>query len=239
MSTYLMDAWRDAFVLELRLRDVPGPAIGDALAEVEAHCAQSGETPQQAFGDPQTYAAAIADVLPHVAPDRSFPWWRAGLLAFGTASGVNLILAGIAGTANGSDHGWISVGSVVATLTGSVAVGVVTANLEPLLRHRRPYRLAAALGVALLSAVWPTLLWPGQLTGASPAWLVPLVGVAVLALTWLPNWAVLRREARDRIVDPRTGLQPFRTPWWVNALALAFPAALFLLAAATVVLQPR
>ena len=29
--------WREAFILELRLLDVPGARIGDAMAEVEAH----------------------------------------------------------------------------------------------------------------------------------------------------------------------------------------------------------
>ncbi len=35
--------WAADFVLALRLRDVPGAAIGAALAEVDAHCADAGE----------------------------------------------------------------------------------------------------------------------------------------------------------------------------------------------------
>ena len=36
--------WAEAFLLELRLRGVGGRRIGAALAEVEAHCAESGES---------------------------------------------------------------------------------------------------------------------------------------------------------------------------------------------------
>jgi hypothetical protein len=51
--------WADAFVVELRLADVPGAVIGDALAEVGSHCAESGESPHDAFGDPVEYARSL------------------------------------------------------------------------------------------------------------------------------------------------------------------------------------
>lgn len=39
--------WCDDLVVELRLLDVPGPVIGDRLAEVETHCGATGETPHR------------------------------------------------------------------------------------------------------------------------------------------------------------------------------------------------
>src|SRR5690625_6856245 len=48
--------WCDDFVLELRMRDVPGAVIGDHLAEVEAHCVEGGESPAEAFGPATDYA---------------------------------------------------------------------------------------------------------------------------------------------------------------------------------------
>src|SRR5690606_1217785 len=57
-------AWRDAFVVELRVRDVPGRSIGEALGEVEAYCADSGEDAPSAFGDPVAYAGSLAEALP-------------------------------------------------------------------------------------------------------------------------------------------------------------------------------
>lgn len=35
-------AWYDELVLTLRLRNVRGAAIGDAVAEVRSHCADAG-----------------------------------------------------------------------------------------------------------------------------------------------------------------------------------------------------
>lgn len=53
-------AWRDDFMLELRLLDVPGDRIGDALMTVQTHVAESGESAEQAFGDPRAYAHELA-----------------------------------------------------------------------------------------------------------------------------------------------------------------------------------
>ena len=59
LAPHVDPAWADAFVLELRLRDAPGRSIGDALAEVESHCAESGEAAAGAFGEPVPYAASL------------------------------------------------------------------------------------------------------------------------------------------------------------------------------------
>lgn len=45
--------WLDEMIIELRLRNVRGPAIGDAVAAVETHCAESGESATEAFGHPR------------------------------------------------------------------------------------------------------------------------------------------------------------------------------------------
>ncbi|MCC2314345.1 hypothetical protein [Cellulomonas xiejunii] len=63
-APHVEPAWRDAFVMELRLHDVPGPSIGEALGEVEAYCADAGEDALSAFGDPAAYARSLAQVLP-------------------------------------------------------------------------------------------------------------------------------------------------------------------------------
>ncbi|MDO5711987.1 MAG: hypothetical protein Q4P32_09660, partial [Micrococcales bacterium] len=51
--------WAGDFVVTLRLRDVAGSAIGSALAEVDAHCADSGQDARSAFGDPTAYAESL------------------------------------------------------------------------------------------------------------------------------------------------------------------------------------
>lgn len=48
--------WRDKAILELRMKGVPGEEIGEILTEVETHLQESGESPEDAFGDPVAYA---------------------------------------------------------------------------------------------------------------------------------------------------------------------------------------
>ncbi|MCZ2823048.1 MULTISPECIES: HAAS signaling domain-containing protein [unclassified Modestobacter] len=56
-------AYSDDLLLALRLRDVPGTRIGEVLAEVQSHVAETGEDPRQAFGEPKQYADEVAEAL--------------------------------------------------------------------------------------------------------------------------------------------------------------------------------
>lgn len=68
-----MHDYREALVLALRLKDIPGNRIGEIVAEVESHVADAGESPTDAFGAPKVYAKAVGG-------DRAgTPWWRIGL----------------------------------------------------------------------------------------------------------------------------------------------------------------
>lgn len=51
--------WLDELTLELRLKDVSGRSIGDALATVREFLADSGQSPEEAFGTPRVYAAEL------------------------------------------------------------------------------------------------------------------------------------------------------------------------------------
>ncbi|MGO1385454.1 MAG: hypothetical protein ACTHU1_11800, partial [Arachnia sp.] len=78
-------SWREAFVLELRLQGASGSTLADALSEVETHCADSGESALEAFGDPVEYAGAL-DL-----PDES-RWTVAQLVRTGV--GLLLVVGG-------------------------------------------------------------------------------------------------------------------------------------------------
>ena len=56
-------AWSDALLLRLRMREVPGARIGEVLAEVQSHVAETGEHPREAFGPAKEYADQVADAL--------------------------------------------------------------------------------------------------------------------------------------------------------------------------------
>lgn len=59
----------DNLIVALQLRGVPGEKIGQIVAEVEAHVAESGEDPGDAFGKPRDYARTWARDT-----DRSTNW---------------------------------------------------------------------------------------------------------------------------------------------------------------------
>lgn len=52
--------WAEALLVELRLRGVDGARIGEVLAEVDSHCAESGQSAPEAFGPAEVYAASLA-----------------------------------------------------------------------------------------------------------------------------------------------------------------------------------
>ncbi len=60
MKTMNDDTWTDIFIMELRVRRVPGPAIGDAVASVRELIADSGQSAEEAFGTPRHYADSLA-----------------------------------------------------------------------------------------------------------------------------------------------------------------------------------
>ncbi|MCF6743382.1 hypothetical protein E9529_03670 [Blastococcus sp. KM273128] len=99
-------AWCDDLLLRLRLRDVPGTRIGEVLAEVESHVAETGEHPREAFGPPREYADQVADAL-GIRPVGTWAWVRGslgvrdllvavltGLGGFATAEGLWSLAAG-------------------------------------------------------------------------------------------------------------------------------------------------
>ncbi|SDR16300.1 HAAS signaling domain-containing protein [Actinopolyspora saharensis] len=61
MTAESSEKYRNELMFALRVRDVPGDRIGDVLAEVETHVAESGEDPVEAFGTPGEYAARVAE----------------------------------------------------------------------------------------------------------------------------------------------------------------------------------
>jgi hypothetical protein len=86
--------YRRQLMLALRSRHVPGDRIGEIVAEVESHVADTGEDPVEAFGPPRRYAEAVA------------PAARGSRLVF------------LALTSSGAAVGWLIASSVVALVEG-------------------------------------------------------------------------------------------------------------------------
>lgn len=151
--------WCDQLVLELRLRDVDGAAIGDALAQVEAHCAESGETPQDAFGDPAAYADALALPVP---ADDFRGTVRAVASGLAATLAVTLALRAAVGIVRGAEPS-ITVGDAAAAGAILVSTAVFVAFLRPLLSAQwrfvvwftLTFTVVVGLGVVLRAPLFP------------------------------------------------------------------------------------
>lgn len=205
--------WCDAFVLELRLRDVPGTVIGDHLAEVETHCRESGQTPHEAFGEPVEYARRLAE---EGEPEPITGVWTVMLLSVGQVLALLVGTSAAWAWARGEELSYNAVqvgalGVLVVLLLGLPAL------LRPLVQRPwvvGPPVLALAVLAGVGSAAGDRLDLTALLTLPAPAVTVGLF-VVVLAL----GAAEVRELSGDddRVVSPltATAAEPARAgrPW--------------------------
>ncbi len=232
----LLDPWRDALIAELRLREVPGDRIGEVLADVDAYCTDSGQTPVEAFGDPIAYAQSLIEV--HAPPRRAGDAVRKFVLptvqTFATLAGIFALLSGVDGLVHGGPA------EVTAGQLAGVAVGtavfplVIAAVFHPALFRRR-WAWGIVLAAAPLLPGAPVVLWSTPVAHTS-AGLTLTVGLFLLAAAWWPTAS--NRVLADRIIDPRTGSEPFRTPRLRLAAVRWFAPAALLIVVVLIVLLP-
>lgn len=206
---HLQDAWRDDFVIALRLRNVSGRQIGDALALVDAHCTDSGEPPEEAFGDPVDYATHVAAQVRPVDLASSLPPLRAGLLGLAILLAVAALLAGVTGLTKGVPAE-VRLGSLVAAVTGAVAIALLS-RFASVLDPRRGARPFLAILILLGAMMWPSLLWTSTAVTLN-AWLS--VGLAAMLLAAAA--VSLRTTGPDLVVEPLTGRNAIPSPRWLT-----------------------
>ena len=139
MTTELL-AYRNALLLALRLRDVPGPRIAEALAEVDSHVAETGEDPEAAFGPAATYAQQLSQALESTTA-HGWRLWLTGLtgvhalIALLSVSGCWLLTDGLfsLGARRASSLG---LGAVTVVLLGA---GLLVVMLRLILRSVRKH----------------------------------------------------------------------------------------------------
>ncbi|QZN85520.1 hypothetical protein [Cellulomonas sp. C5510] len=213
--------WVDAFVLEARLRDVPGERIGDALAEIDAHCRDSGEPAHVAFGDPAAYARTVAETFPTPRPR----WWPHLAPLAVELAGMTTVITAVGEIARGGDvtltWGHLAMLAVVAAGCGLLARGA-DRLLELIVR--RPLVAAVAVGAGVTAALVPSAL---LLRIEAPIAHLPApaaLGAGLLLLaTGVGADVVLGRRGRtaDPVVGPREEAAPQRVsmllPWTVLA----------------------
>lgn len=215
--------WRDDFVVAMRLQDASGQQIGDALATVDAHCAESGETAEEAFGDATAYAASLA-------PE------HAGTSALGASFAVGIFMGllgmlvvprAVADWLTGTDFA-VTIGDVVALaviLALASAVMALPRLVLPWLVKVR-FSVVWLVGSALMTVLVLAMLFLRDVV-AEIDWRVALVvGVALLVANVTSTWRDL--SASDPVSDPRFADAPRRGVQWLTALSFPILTLLIL-----------
>ncbi|MFJ7899448.1 hypothetical protein ACIQ6V_02845 [Streptomyces sp. NPDC096198] len=177
--------WKARLRLALAEKSVDAETADAVLDEVELHCAQSGETPEDAFGAPEEYAAEVArERIP--LEERSSRRWDGPTrsdLAFAALAQVGLaaVLSGV--------YLWVCDGTMLTVTPAGLAGTALTAIAllcaccaAGCARSRMRGALGwgvAALGAVLLAATAFTTL-PGTSIGRLPAPSLCVLGVLLL-----------------------------------------------------------
>lgn len=198
----------DSLLLQLRLLDVPGDRIGQILAEVETHVADTGLGPVDAFGEAGEYAAAyVAAAAAPPALGGSRGWLPdLGVAMVAGMAGAALVegLVHLAGSADITVRGlggWLAVGvlgmAVFRVFGAQLSVDTASGS-EPVRFASRTMLLGglAYLGAAAVLVLIPLLLPTGPTLASAPGWV--LFAGALLAF-----FALVRHLGGDRVVDPR------------------------------------
>lgn len=210
MNTMTNDKWLDEMTLELRLHDVPGAVIGDARASVEAHCADAGESAQEAFGDPREYARALSLTSP-----KNLAMPKAGIgLVLPIAAGITgafLVPSIVRALHEGAALASVSWGVIASLVMLGVLVWLAMKILRPMLDNWLVGAVFLGGGVVALGLV-PRLL--PAVAFALPVWVLGLISAILLAASVIGQRMMVKKWD-DPIIDPRT---PTQTP---AALGLA------------------
>ncbi|MFT3969460.1 MAG: hypothetical protein QM695_04055 [Micropruina sp.] len=232
IAPHVEAGWTEAMLLELRLQGVSGERIGAALAEVEAHVVDSGQSAEGAFGDPVDYARSLG--LP-AEPEQS----RAATLKGVVPTLIQLF--GLVAVVSAVPWGPDAVGVTMTQLSGLLATAllavVVVAFVDRVLRAVVEHPIWVFLVIMLgLGAVAAGLVAAGRLGLDQTLFEVPrpvMLGVGLVALA-LGTWAAIRSTATepDLVSSPVPGSGLLRpgVPHWVWT-ALPIPVATVVLAA--------
>lgn len=211
-ATMTDKTWIELFILELRMRRVPGAAIGDAVASVRELLADSGQSAEEAFGSAREYAASLD--LPVMNPRQ-----QALQVVFLPVLGLFAFLVfALASTARFAENLVLLSVPQAALLAVPVLLTVMLSfPFYPRAVFRQRWLPVALLLVAGVVSAIAALLAPST---AADAWLVfsplPLVigtMTALVILAVIGTIVTIRSNDGDEIVEPlhaQEGTRPRR-----------------------------
>lgn len=156
LAPHVEPTWAEEFILELRLLEVSGREIGAALSEVDSHCAESGESAAEAFGQAKEYARSLE--LPADPAQRKAALVTWVLPTLVELLGLFLLVWSVPSVVSGEPLR-LAVGEVgtFAVLTGVILLAIW--KIDPLLRVvvARPLWFVLAAGVTGAAIVLPAI----------------------------------------------------------------------------------
>ncbi|MFC5929888.1 hypothetical protein D6T64_12420 [Cryobacterium melibiosiphilum] len=210
------EKWLEILTIELRLLDVNGTRIGDAVATAREFLDDSGERAEDSLGSPQHYAAELnLPATPEAAQGVRRALVRSG---FGVL-GMFALVESVVPLMNDEP---VTLGPVVLAiyLVALILIALLPSLVPVMARMRRRGVIIGIVTAALLGGTIPALLalWAGDRVLLSlPALPVAIVGAVLLVAPAL--WGQLRHSVTD---DPI--IAPGSTP----SPRAAFRARLFL-----------
>ncbi|MGO4103629.1 hypothetical protein AB4Y63_06730 [Leifsonia sp. YAF41] len=135
MTRETIEKYTSELVMELREHEVGGKIIGDAVAQVESHSAESGAEPSAEFGTPQEFAGELAR-----GRTKKIGWPLYVTSAILTLGGGVLLLRGIFGVIQDREILWgipPLVGIIVGTLAILAWILVMIVAADPIRDPRR------------------------------------------------------------------------------------------------------
>ena len=209
LAPNLEPEWTSKFLIELRLQGVGGQDIGVALAEANSHCAESGESAAEAFGDPEEYARSLQ--LPP-SPAQSPEAMRTAVLpTVVQLAGMLAVQATAAPLAKGEplfEVTWGLLGSLVAVTAAVLLLARITPSILRRIVKAKSWKsitlLAGCFIVAAVAGGLPVILLDG-VAAQVPVWAVLMGGVVVLGGGAVWDYRSAYLKDMDLISQPDNG----------------------------------
>ncbi|GAB3040904.1 hypothetical protein [Sediminivirga luteola] len=230
IAPHIDPRWSEEFILELRLTGVSGKQIGAALAEADSHCAESGESAEEAFGAPAVYARSLD--LPVQSEDRSLS--RGPLPTVVKLTGMLMLVWAVSSFVQDQPAS-IRLGGMLSLVLLAGLVVFTMRSAEAVLRLAVQRTGLVILANVLVVATVVLLSWfLRQELFYVPSVLLMTVGAAALVAGTLWEFVMLRNRpaaSGDLLISPLEGHEAAARRG--AALGWAEYAQVFLLPAAT------
>lgn len=187
---------------ELHARGVPSGRLGEVLAEVDTHVADTGEDPASAFGPPEKYAARIAEET-GATPEASTSAARRLLTGVPATAGTLLAVEGVVGLVRDR-----AAPVTLAVLLAALLLPALSQLAGLSVRRSTGLGCATALGAVVLTQVVQIVVlvrFRQPVLADLPAWVAVVAGFATGLVLIVVSRPAQRLPGLAPVLDPRPG----------------------------------